>query len=53
MNARTELTNVTHMHHVLTLKAPTNAAASLGFTVMVKCVEMSTNVWRDHMSVVR
>ena len=53
MNARTELTNVTHTQHVQTLKAPTNAAASLGFAVMVRSVEMSTNVWMDHISVVR
>ena len=53
MNARTELTNVTHTQHVQTLKAPTNAPASLGIAVMVKCVEMSTNVWMDHMSVIR
>lgn len=53
MNARMELTNVTHTQHVQTLKAPTNAAASLGFAVMAKYVEMSTNVWMDHMSVVR
>ena len=53
MNVRTERTSVTHTQHVQTLKAPTSVAASLGFVVMVKCVEMSTNVWMDHMTAVR
>jgi len=53
MNARMGLTRVTNTRHVQTLKALMNAAAVLGFVVMVKFVKMSTSVWRDHMTAVR
>ena len=38
MNARMGITSVTHTQHVQTLKALMNAAAFLGFMVMVMCV---------------
>ena len=52
MNARVGLTSVTHTQHVQTLKALTNAPATLGFVVMVKSVEMSTNVKINHITAV-
>ena len=53
MNARTVLISASHKQHAQTLKALMNAAAFLGFVVMVKCVEISRNVWMDHMQLVR
>ena len=50
MNARMVLASVTHTQHVQTLKDLTNVTAFLGFVEMVKCVEMSTNVWMIHMT---
>ena len=52
MNARMELTSVTHTQYVETPEALTNAAASLGFVGMVRFVKMSTNVSIDHMTAV-
>ena len=52
MNARMELTSVTHTQYVETPEALTNAAASLGFVEMVRCVEISTSAWMDHMAAV-
>jgi len=52
MNARMGLTSATHTPHVQTPEALMNAAAFLGFVEMVKFVEMSTNVWMDHMTAV-
>jgi len=52
MNARMGLTSATHTRHVQTSEALMNAAAFLGFEEMVKFVEMLTNVWMDHMTVV-
>ena len=52
MNVGMGLPNVTETRHAQTLKALTNAPAFLGFMVTVKCVEMSTNVWIDHMTAV-
>ena len=53
MNARLEGTSVTQTQTVQTVKALMNAAAFLVFVEMVSFVEISTNVWMDHMTAVR
>ena len=49
MDARMVLTSVTHTQYVQTLKAFMNVPAFLGLVVMVRCVEISTSAWMDHM----
>lgn len=53
MNARIELTSVTQMHNVQTLRAPMNAPAILGLAVMVKGAKILTNACMDHITAVR
>ena len=52
MNARMELTSVTQMHNVQTLKALITAPAILGLAVMVKCAKILTNACMDRITVV-